>query len=78
MSDTEGHFLSGSSLDVLKVYENTLGSLGTQINRALGILCYTLECLEHQVKLTDIRKVMGAAAWTADVVVINVLFHLFL
>ena len=29
LSDTEGNFLSGGSLNILKVYENTLCSLGS-------------------------------------------------
>ena len=61
LTDTEGNFLSGSSLYILEVYEDTLCGFGTEIYRVLRILGNTLEGLEHQVELTDIGEVMLAA-----------------
>ena len=61
LTNTERDFLSGSTLYVLEVYENTLRGFGTQIYRILCILRNTLEGLEHQVELTDFGKVVFAA-----------------
>jgi len=78
LSDTKWNFLSGSSLYILEVYKNTLSSLWTKVYSILSILGYTLECLEHQVELTDICKVVSTTAWAADMLVFDVLLHLFL
>ena len=78
LGNTKGNLFPGGSLNILKVYKNTLGRLRTKVNRVLSILGHALECLKHQVKLADLGKVMGTAAWTADIVVINVLLHLLL
>ena len=78
LTDSERNFLSGSSLYVLEVYKDTLCSLRTQIYGVFCILGNSLESLEHQVKLTNVGEIMLAAARTADVIVINVLFHLLL
>ena len=47
LSDTKWQFLSGGTLYILEVYEDSLCSLRTEIYRILRILCYSLECLEH-------------------------------
>ena len=47
LADTKGKLLSGGSLDVLEVHENTLCRFRTEIYRILGVLGHTLEGLEH-------------------------------
>ena len=56
LCNTERYLFTSSSLYISEVYENTLCSLGTQIQFALAILGDALECLEHQVELTDIGE----------------------
>ena len=76
LTDTERNLLTGGSLNILKVYENTLRGLRTKINRVSCILGNALEGLKHQVKLTDIGKILLAAARTANAVLCNVILHL--
>ena len=78
LTDTKRDFLSGSTLYVLEVYENTLCGFGTQIYRILCILRNTLEGLEHQVELTDLGKVMLAAGRAGNLIIFDKLHHLFL
>ena len=78
LTDTKRDLFAGGSLYVLEVYKDTLCSLRTQIYGVFCILGNSLESLEHQVKLTNVGEIMLAAARTADVIVINVLFHLLL
>ena len=75
LGNAERHFLSGSSLDILEVYENTLRSLGTQINGILCVFRDALECLEHQVELTDVGKIMLAAGRAGDLMVPDEIHH---
>ena len=77
LSDTKWNLLTGCSLDILEINEDTLCSFRSQINGILRIFCYTLECLEHQVELTNISEVMLAAGWTADILFIDEVDHLF-
>ena len=74
---SERHFLSCGSLHISEVYEDSLCSFRSQINLCLGILCYTLESLKHQVELTDSGKIRLAAFRTRDVIFGNVAFKLF-
>ena len=78
LADTEGQLLSGGTLHVLKVYENTLGCLGTQVHGVLGVLGDTLEGLEHQIKLTDIGKIVLAAGGAGDLMLLDEVHHLLL
>ncbi len=78
LADTERNLLSGGSLYVLEVYENTLCSLRTEIDSVLGILGNTLEGLEHQVELTDICEVVLAAGRAGNLVLVDEVLHLFL
>ena len=78
LADSERNLLSGGSLYILKVYKNTLRGLRTQIHRVLRVLCNALEGLEHQIELTDIRKIMFAAGRTGNIMLRNKCFHLFL
>ena len=78
LAHAEGQLAAGGALDVLEVDEDTLGSLGTQIHGVLGVLGDTLEGLEHQVKLTDVCKVMFAAAWAGNLMLFDKFHHLFL
>ena len=64
--------------NILKVYENTLSSLRTKVYGVLCILGNALEGLKHQVKLTDICEIVCAAAWTADILLVDVVHHFFL
>ena len=61
LADTERHFLSGCTLNVLEVYEDTLSCLGTKVNHVLCVLCNTLESLKHKVKLSDSGEVVLTA-----------------
>ena len=78
LTDTERNFLTGSSLNILKVNKNTLCCFGSQIYGILCILRYTLKSLKHQVELADIGKIVLAAGRTGNIVVLNKCFHLFL
>ena len=78
LSDAEGNLFTGSSLDIVEVYENTLSGLGTEIKLSLGVLGNALEGLEHQIKLTDIGKVLLAALRANDIVLVDVFKHLFI
>ena len=78
LSDSKWNFLSGGSLYILKVYENTLRGFRTKVYGIFCILSYTLEGLEHQVKLTDVCKVMFAAAWAGNLMLFDKFHHLFL
>ena len=64
LSDTKRDFLSGCTLYIFEVYENALCCLRTKIYGIFCILCNTLKCLEHQVELTDICKIMFATGRT--------------
>ena len=78
LADSERNFLSGSTLYVFEVYEDTLCSLRTKIYGVLRILCNTLEGFEHQVELTDIGKVMFSAGRTRNLMLLDEVLHLFL
>ena len=78
LADAEGNLLSGGTLYVFKVHKNTLCGFRTKVNRILRILGNALEGLEHQVKLTDIRKIMFAAARAGNVMFFNEIHHFFL
>jgi len=78
LTDSERNFLSGSTLYVFEVYEDTLCSLRTKIYGVLRILCNTLEGFEHQVELTDIGKVMFSAGRTRNLMLLDEVLHLFL
>ena len=77
LADTEWQFFTGSTLNVCKVYKDTLCSFRTQVDLALSIFGYTLEGFEHQVELTDISEVCAAAVWTLDAVFFDEVHHLF-
>ena len=76
LADTKRNLLSGCTLYILKVNENALCSLRTKVYHVLSILCYTLKCLEHQVKLTDFCKIMLTAGRTWNIVLCDELLHL--
>ena len=76
LSNTKWDLLARCTLYILKVYKNTLCCLRTKIYGILRILSNALECLKHQVELTDLRKVLLATAWTANFFFFNIVFHL--
>ena len=78
LADAEGDLLPGGALYVLKVDKNTLRGFRTQIDGILRILGNALEGLEHQVELTDLRKVMLAAGRAGNAVLSDEIHHLFL
>ena len=78
LSNAKWNLLTGSSLYIFKVYKNTLCCLWSQINCIFRILSNSLECLEHQVELTNICKIMFSTSWTWDLFFLNELSHLFL
>ena len=65
-----------SALYIHKVHKDTLCGLGTEVNGILGILGHTLECLEHQVELSDIGEVVLSAGRARNIVVFDEGFHL--
>ena len=75
LCDTERHLLSGGSLYVYEVGENTLSGLGTEIYGVLCVLGYALEGLEHKVELTDVGEVVLAAGGAKDVMLFNEFLH---
>ena len=78
LGNTKWNFFTGSSLYVFEVHKNTLSSLRSQINRILGILCYSLKRLKHQVKLADICKIVASTGWTWNLFFLDKLSHLLL
>ena len=76
LADAERQLLACRALDVVEVDEDALRRLGTQIHGVLRVLGHALERLEHQVKLTDIGKVVLAAGGAGDVVLLNKVLHL--
>ena len=75
LADTERQFLPGGPLDVLEVYKDTLGCLGTQIYGSAGVFGNALEGLEHQVELTDIRPVELAAGRAGNAELVDKAHH---
>ena len=67
---------AGGALYILEVYEDTLCGLRTQVQLVLCVLSDTLEGLEHQVKLTNIGKVMTTAVRAGDLLFVDVIAHL--
>ena len=53
LAHTEGKLAAGGALDVVEVYEDTLGGLGTEIYLIGGILGYALVGLVHQIEFAD-------------------------
>ena len=78
LPDTERKFLARCPLHIFKVHKNTLSSLRAKVYGILCILRNTLERLEHQVKLTDVSKIVLAAGRTGDIMLLNKVLHLFL
>ncbi len=78
LTDTERDLLTGSSLYVLEIYENTLCCFRTQINSVLCIFRNALECFEHQVELTDICEIVLATGRAGDIVILHKRLHFFL
>ena len=78
LADTERNLLTAGTLYVLEVYEDTLCGLRTEIYGVLRILGNALECLEHQVELTDVGEIVLAAGRARNVVVFDKCLHLFL
>ena len=78
LTDTERKLLTGRTLHVLEVDEDTLRGLRTEIYGILRVLGYTLECLEHKVELTDTGEVMLTAGRTWNLMLLDEGFHLFL
>ena len=76
LSDSKRDLLSGSTLYILKVDENTLSSLRTEVNDVFRILCNSLECLEHQIEFPDVREIVLAAARTRNLMLIDEIHHL--
>ena len=78
LADAKRNLLAGGSLHILEINKNTLCRLRTQIYGVLRVLCDALEGLEHQIELSDIRKVMFAASRTGNVMFLDKIFHLLL
>ena len=78
LTDAERKLFSVCALNILEINEHTLGCFRSQVNGALGVFQCALECLEHQVELTDRSEVVLAAVGARNLVVLNELFHLFI
>ncbi len=76
LSHTEGKFPAGRALDILEINKDTLRRFGTEEQLIFGILRHTLKGLKHQIKLPDICKIMPAAVWTCNLMLVNVIHHL--
>ena len=77
LTDAKRQLAAHGALNVLEVDEHALGRFWTQVNRALCVFQNSLERFKHQVKLTDIGKVMTAAVRAGDVVFLDEIHHLF-
>ena len=76
MRNAERNFFSCCSLDVCKVYENTLRRFGAKINFVLAVFRNTLECFKHKIELTNIGKVCFAAVRARNFVLFDIVAHL--
>ena len=65
-------------LHVLEVDKDTLCCLRTEINSILCVFRHALECLEHQVELTDISEIVLSAGRARDLMFFNKGSHLLL
>ena len=68
LANAEGQLAAGGALDVVEVYEDTLGGLGTEVHLVGGVLGNALVGLVHQIELTDIGEIGLAAAGAGHVV----------
>ena len=75
LCNAEGNLLTGGSCNILEVDEDTLCGFGTEVQGVGGVFGNALERLEHQVELTDIGKVSGAAGRAGDVVFLDIVLH---
>ena len=66
------------SLYVLKVYEDSLCCLRAKIYYVLGIFCYPLESLKHQVKFSDLCEIVLSTGRTWYFMFFDKSFHLFM
>ena len=75
LCDTEWKLPACGTLYIDKVGKDALGRFGAQIHRVLRILRHALESFEHQVELTNVRKIVLAAAGAGDVVFLHKVLH---
>src|SRR5699024_2429070 len=78
LSDTERQLLPGGTLYILEVDKDSLRCLRPEIDCILCVFRYALECLEHQVELTDISEIMLSTGRTRDLMFRNKRSHLLL
>ena len=71
LSDTKRNFLSGSSLYILEVYENTLGSLRTKIYSIFGIRQFNLMFKTFQGVTEDAKNTVYLRPETAQGIFVN-------
>ena len=76
LTNAERHLLARGALNAREVDKNALCSLRAEVQLALCVFRNTLERLEHQVELADVRKVVAAAFRAGNVVVGDELLHL--
>ena len=76
LGDAVGNGHAGSRCNVLELGENRLSRLGTQIRDVRGILDRSDDRLEHQIKLTNIGKIVLTTGRTWNVVLFYEAFHL--
>src|SRR5699024_230082 len=78
LTDTERKLAASGSLNISKVYEYTLSRFRAEIYSVFSVLCYALECFEHEIELADIGKIVLAAGRAGNVVLFDKVFHFLL
>ena len=78
LSNTERHFFTACSLDIGKVYKNTLSRFGAEIQFIFAVLRDTLKSLKHEIELTNIGKIMLSAVRAGDSLFFDIVCHLFI
>ena len=78
LSDTKWQLLTHGALYVFKIDKHPLCRFRAQIDSTLRILYDTLKGFKHQIKLTDIRKIMRSAFWTFQLMLFNIIHHCFI
>ena len=72
LADAKGNLLSGGTLHVFKVDKDTLRGFRAEEDFVLTVLGNALEGFKHQVKLSDVGKVMLAAVGTGNLMFFDI------
>ena len=77
LSNTERNFFTACTLNISKVYEDTLCRFRTKIDFVLAILSNALKSFEHKIELANICEVMLATKWAWNLLFFDVVHHFF-